>query len=101
MLYGPSGVGKSSVLRAGVARALREWASRSTEAEVAFVASWAGSPRDRRRSGLALDARSPRRGSGDIYLVLDQFEEFFLYHARGEAAELADALASCTTATPG
>src|SRR4029079_16186418 len=40
VLYGPSGVGKSSVLRAGVAHRLRK----EHDAEVVVFATWTGDP---------------------------------------------------------
>ncbi len=67
VLYGPSGVGKSSMLRAAVARRLRELAP---EAEVAVLDVWAGEP-------------TLPRPHGETYLILDQFEEYFLYHGEG------------------
>lgn len=50
LLYGPSGVGKSSVLRAGVVSPLRDIASHDLEARgapdfaVVFFSSWASDP---------------------------------------------------------
>jgi WD40 repeat protein len=64
VLYGPSGVGKSSVLRAAVVRRLRELAP---DAEVALVAEWAAEP-------------SLPWPDDEAFLLLDQFEEYFLYH---------------------
>jgi WD40 repeat protein len=95
VLYGPSGVGKSSVLRAGVAHRLRQ----EQEAAVIVFSTWTGDP----LSGLieaaggsgdsladAL-ADAANRAGGDLYVILDQFEECFLYHPRGEpfASQLA------------
>jgi WD40 repeat protein len=67
VLYGPSGVGKSSILRAGVARRLREVAP---EADVVVFDEWAG------------EATLPPVGD-EAFLILDQFEEYFLYHGAG------------------
>jgi WD40 repeat protein len=108
VLYGPSGVGKSSVLHAGVAFELRNEAElfRLTEGPPRFVVaifrSWPGDPvagllasvEDAVREGLgelpcepvpeglslsdALAAWSDRLG-GELLIVLDQFEELFLY----------------------
>jgi WD40 repeat protein len=64
VLYGPSGVGKSSVLRAAVARRLREVAP---DAEVAVLADWAAQP-------------SLPWPDDEAFLILDQFEEYFVYH---------------------
>ena len=109
LLYGPSGVGKSSVLHAGVTVELRRQAldrkgpgtrTRPRFAVVIFR-SWHGDP----IAGL-LDAvetsvvdlvgppeKRPARGTrldeqlrawsahlrGDVLIILDQFEEYFLY----------------------
>jgi WD40 repeat protein len=89
VLYGPSGVGKSSLLRAGVARRLRELGG----APVVVHDSWAEDP----EGGLIASVRAecgelgPTAGlvdtvaaaaqqSGEIHLLLDQFEEYVLYH---------------------
>jgi WD40 repeat protein len=87
LLYGPSGVGKSSLLNAGVARALVE----SPEGHrVASFDSWV---EDRCEE---LRAERDAAAGGYLYLILDQFEEFFLYQevdgpfARELAALLAD-----------
>ena len=64
VLYGPSGVGKSSILRASVARRLREVAP---DAEVTIVDEWSASA----------DLPAPLVES---FVILDQFEEYFLYH---------------------
>jgi hypothetical protein len=95
VLYGPSGVGKSSLLRAGVAQRLRALvpASGADEegAEVVIVDSWrddpvaaiavaAGAPEDvPLADGLAERALAV---GGALYLVLDQMEEYVLYHGR-------------------
>jgi WD40 repeat protein len=69
VLYGPSGVGKSSILRAGVARRLREEAP---EATVEVLDEWAGD--------VVLPAVA-----GDAFVLLDQFEESFLYDPDGRS----------------
>jgi WD40 repeat protein len=74
ILYGPSGVGKSSVLGAAVVRRLRELAP---DAEIAVLAEWTGEP-------------ELPRPAGEAFLLLDQFEEYFLYH---DETLLLDALA--------
>jgi WD40 repeat protein len=96
VLYGPSGVGKSSVLRAGVAHRLR----REQEVEVAVFSTWTGDPVKSLIEAVAgsgdslADAlgEAASYAGGDIYLILDQFEECFLYHRRGGrfATELAE-----------
>lgn len=68
VLYGESGVGKSSLLAAGVVRDLRAVAPGVV---VALLDTWSG-PVD--------DALAEVRGAAEAYLILDQFEEYFLYH---------------------
>jgi WD40 repeat protein len=75
VLYGPSGVGKSSILRAGVARRLRQ----EPDAAVKIVDSWAGDA-----SAVVRDAVEATPDGVDIYLILDQFEEYFVYHRDDE-----------------
>jgi WD40 repeat protein len=69
VLYGESGVGKSSLLAAGVMRELR---ALEPGAVVALRDTWSGSIED---------ALTEVRNADDAYLILDQFEEYFLYHA--------------------
>jgi WD40 repeat protein len=111
ILYGVSGVGKTSLLRAGVAHRLRS----AHDALVVVMSSWTGDPVEdlldaveaaapsgvepvKRRGSLAdVLAMWTRRLDADLYIVLDQFEEYFLYHEdeRGEgtlADELPEAL---------
>jgi WD40 repeat protein len=116
LLYGASGVGKSSVLRAGVAhhlrqQALRNLAQRGTpEFGVVVFSAWRDHPvamlEERVYESVAglppegappvefpndppaylpefLDAWA-RRIDGDLLIILDQFEEFFLYHPQEE-----------------
>ena len=89
VLYGPSGVGKSSLLRAAVARSLRELPEQPL---VVVFASWSDDPAAglaeavREAAGLASngsagDALTAAQAERDVYLVLDQAEEYFLYHA--------------------
>ncbi len=105
VLYGPSGVGKSSVLRAGAVNALRRLGD-TEDVAVGYFSSWSGNPiagiEDAARGALAeafggdpgdapgdlvdrLEAWTAALG-GELCLVLDQFEELFLYH--GEDALL-------------
>lgn len=109
VLYGPSGVGKSSLLRAGVAQRLRALvpagASEDGVAHVVIVDSWrddpilavaaaAGAPTD----VPLVDALAERALSagGELYLILDQMEEYVLYHGR-EGGPLAGALEDVLT----
>ena len=94
ILYGPSGVGKSSLLRAGVAQELRRigtpvvvhdsWADDPVSSLVASVRD--ESPDLGPTAGLADTVAAAAQSSGEIVLVLDQFEEYFLYH--GDAGPL-------------
>ncbi len=89
VLYGPSGVGKSSLLRAGVARSLRElpeeplvvvfsrWSEDPSTALAETLADVLGSG----SNGSAVAALERAQSDRDVYLILDQAEEYFLYHA--------------------
>lgn len=104
VLYGASGVGKSSVLLAGVVPTLRA----TPNAAVAVFRDWAH-PRfhdelkracieaiaSGRPDAPALDHALPldelmSRGAialkGRVFVILDQFEEYFLYHPESETA---------------
>jgi WD40 repeat protein len=109
ILYGPSGVGKTSLLRAGVTHPLRTYDG----AAVVLFSDWSGNPEEgllaavedevkRLRPGTRLDpadrsladaipAWTAELGA-ELYVILDQFEEYFLYHEAGrpfvEVAEL-------------
>jgi WD40 repeat protein len=98
VLYGPSGVGKSSVLRAGVAHRLRQ----EQGVEVVVFSTWTGDPLvalieatggGGESLATALEREAANAG-GDLYLILDQFEELFLYHPQGGrfAGQLAEVL---------
>jgi WD40 repeat protein len=77
VLYGPSGVGKSSILGAAVTRRLREL---EPAAHVAVLNDWSD------------DASLPEV-DGEAFLIFDQFEEYFLYHEHGRLLdELPDLL---------
>ena len=106
VLYGETGVGKSSVLHAGVARHLREL---SATAVVVFD-SWQDDPAvklerevaaagDVEPAGSLADTieRCTARLNGELYVVLDQLEEYFLYQEGDEgpgtlAVELPEAV---------
>ena len=111
LLYGPSGVGKSSLLLAGVVHDLREEVARardgpSTGAVRRLRRSARGATTRCRRSMEAVAGGASRRSaarelppwrageplvetaarpgpsaSRTLLIVLDQFEEYFLYHA--------------------
>lgn len=89
VLYGPSGVGKSSLLRAGVARRLRELSG----APVVVHDTWAEDPAARlvasvhdecgdlgATAGLVDTVAAAAQQSGELHLLLDNFEEYILYH---------------------
>jgi WD40 repeat protein len=98
VLYGPSGVGKSSILRAGVARELRALPERPL---VVLHETWAEDPVGSLSESIAA-AAGVEPGAladtielaaalhGHVYLLLDQVEAYFVHHA-GELA-LADAI---------
>jgi WD40 repeat protein len=113
LLYGPSGVGKTSVLHAGVAHQLTQQsldASGRGKPEYAVVVfgSWRDEPVSEllTRVGEAvvrtvehpIDGPGPSQSlesglrawteqlGGDLLVILDQFEEFFVYH-EGEEGE--------------
>ncbi|MFL5929458.1 MAG: hypothetical protein ACJ77E_21195 [Gaiellaceae bacterium] len=124
ILYGPSGVGKSSLLRAGVARRIRELGARHAVArgpDLACVvcSSWADDPHgalvaaigDTVRPLLTPTAPEPPSGArlagvaehwsslldGDLCVVLDQIEELFVYH--DDASAFLDELAGVVSDT--
>ena len=96
VLLGPSGVGKSSLLFATVARGLRAL----PEAPLVVVfSSWGGDPAEELAAAVAelagidadglVDTLEQAQAGRDVYLILDQAEEYFTYHespGRFEAA---------------
>jgi hypothetical protein len=109
LVYGESGVGKSSVLRAGVVHQLRQQersgqlAAGTPRLLVVYVNQWSGDPVARliervgdevaRAVGEAATEPAPPpagltdalaawtgRWNLDLLVILDQFEEYFLYH---------------------
>jgi hypothetical protein len=107
LVYGESGVGKSSVLRAGVVHQLRQQlggrlAAGTPRLLVVYLNQWAGDPVARllervgeevaRVVGEAGAEAPPSAGltealaawtarwNLDLLVILDQFEEYFLYH---------------------
>ena len=109
VLYGPSGVGKSSLLRAGVARRLRTLvpalAGGGEAAEVVIVDSWRDDPilAVAMAAGASTDipladalAERAISSGAELYLMLDQMEEYVLYHGR-DGGPLANALEDVLT----
>lgn len=110
VLYGPSGVGKSSLLRAGVARRLRTLVPAAdgpedVGAEVVIVDRWRDDPvaavavaAQARLDVPLADALAERTVAtgAELYLVLDQMEEYVLYHGR-DGGPLADELEDVLT----
>ena len=109
LFYGPSGVGKSSVLRAGVVSTLREILQRDLKVRgapdfaVVYFSTWTSDPleglskaiREAVKASLeqdTIDDIPPTRSLVEIVktwterygiellVILDQFEEYFLYH---------------------
>jgi Novel STAND NTPase 1 len=108
VLYGPSGVGKSSLLNAGVAHELRLQAQRNlkergtSEFNVIVFGSWRDDPLSELTSAVGrqlsdhdlprslqgrLDAVSARLNC-DLLIIFDQFEEYFLYHGHENGSEV-------------
>ncbi len=109
VLYGPSGVGKSSLLRAGVARRLRTLVPAvggdNEVAEFVIVDSWRDDPivAVAVAAGAASDipladalAERAISSGAELYLILDQMEEYILYHGR-DGGPLAGALEDVLT----
>lgn len=115
LLYGASGVGKSSVLRAGVAHHLRAIAHQnliergSPEFAVATFSAWRDDPIvglvnaiqeavSKTWEGKPFEPIVPsldlaqtleagaKSAGGELILILDQFEEYFLYHSQEDGA---------------
>ena len=113
LVYGPSGVGKSSILQAGVMHDMRRRSNDSVRLSgngnpdfiVLIMNSWSGDPaidladhintsvKDFVGDRLELDQPESRslveilgfwtdRLHCDLYIILDQFEEYFTYHGQ-------------------
>ncbi|HVE87266.1 MAG TPA: hypothetical protein VND93_30630, partial [Myxococcales bacterium] len=93
VVFGASGAGKSSLLRAGVMAQIHRM--RNPRMAAAIVSGWGGDPRavvreaieagagdeaDLRRVVERRTSALDDRGRGQLLLILDQFEEYFLYH---------------------
>lgn len=125
ILYAKSGVGKSSLLRAGVAHQLRELGERLTARGLTgylpvVFSAWKDDPIEglisaieagvQSRLGASNRAVLPRELRGaiaaaseavdaELLVILDQFEEHLLYHAKAGAEHpLVDELAACVNA---
>jgi tetratricopeptide (TPR) repeat protein len=109
LLYGASGVGKSSVLRAGVAHQLSQredllvvvfnaWQSNPASdlgqaiadyADLADHAAWKKAvqllPKDRPATLAELLIAAATQLNRRLMIILDQFEEYFLYHLQDDA----------------
>lgn len=112
LFYGSSGVGKSSVLRAGVSNSLQREAQKNLflhgkpELAVVVFNSWRDNPlndlveRMHECVKKILNAGAPNKPlsgkfieilewysnlvEGELLIILDQFEEYFLYHPQDE-----------------
>ena len=107
ILYGASGVGKSSALRAGVVRELRKRSEqalaegRAPDLVIVYFNDWKAdaltalklalqkSLSDAGVSGIDAEQSLPamlraaaQKLEGDVMFIFDQFEEYFLYHPR-------------------
>src|SRR5215204_5620001 len=104
LFYGESGVGKSSVLRAGVLHTLKS----NPGALGVYFTKWKGNPCASLKATIA-EAATAVVGSDltlnqnlpldeylsfvskilkrRLFIILDQFEEYFLYHPEGEEDE--------------
>jgi hypothetical protein len=96
LLYGQSGVGKSSLLHAGVVPRLRE----APDLVVVVFRSWGGDPvaglcaAIRAATGLEPSAGEPalaetiavctQQVGRDLVVILDQVEEYFVYHPQDD-----------------
>jgi WD40 repeat protein len=108
VFYGASGAGKSSVLLAGVmprlratpgvaAIAFREWQGDDflerlrTRIIEATESALGASVIDSSRGLLDLLTACSSAIDGPMFVILDQFEEYFLYHGRSDAGQKFDA----------
>src|SRR4051794_18105894 len=123
ILYGTSGVGKSSVLRAGIVNEVRQRIAKSRalgeQPEIAgvYFNDWKGDVLAKLRAAISaamlklvgkdyleglseslpldeLLVQGGARFGGDLLLILDQFEEYFLYHPATAPDEFATQFAA-------
>lgn len=100
LLYGPSGVGKSSVLNAGVVHHLRQLGRDAAlsggrpQFAIVLFRTWRDDPLAGLESIIEREAGATATGQtfadrlqscaeqidGDVLVILDQFEEYFMYH---------------------
>jgi WD40 repeat protein len=114
VLYGPSGVGKSSLLNAGVAHRLRQDVGPDGKPEHAVVVfgAWTTDPVAGLRAAIFEELRIDDPGGElldalrlgtvrrdvDVLLILDGLEEYFLYHGdESGPGTFADTLAMLVT----
>lgn len=97
ILYGPSGVGKSSIIRAGVAHKISEREKKAAKTKFIPVvfSTWHGEPVEALKNsiveavGIAIDPSKlslddcirecTEKEKKHLLIILDQFEEYFLY----------------------
>lgn len=106
VLYGASGVGKSSVLQAGVVRRLkqepgnsvlyfRDWQSNSLLQDILNKArEFVSESRAPSANATETQTATVQSASQRTFLLLDQFEEFLLYHANDDMGEEFDGVLS-------
>jgi formylglycine-generating enzyme required for sulfatase activity len=98
VLYGPSGVGKSSILNVGVPAALRQIAEAEREqaepgqpnaaaagaegTDGDFIVRWLRDWQDPDKARAVLAGWLAEPADRPVLLILDQFEEYFLYRDR-------------------
>jgi CHASE2 domain-containing sensor protein len=81
ILYGPTGVGKTSVLRAGLVHRVRSAAPLGYRRQaVVVLGEWRSDPLGMLRDHMASAGED---GADELLVVLDQFEEYLAAHAEG------------------